>query len=205
MSATPAVRHVPRLLLLVAALCVPVVAHAGTPDATASRLVVTENGETHRLLLTGEAERNFLFFRVYAIAHYAEPSASRSLDSPAAVLADGSAKALVITFARTLRAGRIRNELATSLRRNARAGWIERAAASIDRFLGAIDRDARSGDRVVYYWLPGGRLIAEFNGERFFSAVDPAFARLLWAIWFGDDPVVDQEALLARIAAAGQA
>lgn len=204
MSATSSVRCFRCALLLVASLCVSALVQADDPDAVAVRLEFTENGETHRLLLTGEAKRNFLIFPVYSIAHYAQGSARGALTSPAAVLADGAPKALVIRFARRLRAARIREELATSLRRNARPAWIERATASIDRFLGAIDRDARSGDRVAYYWLPGGRLIAEFNGQRFFSAEDPDFARLLWAIWFGEDPVVDREALLARIPTAGR-
>jgi hypothetical protein len=117
--------------------------------------------------------------------------------TPATVIVDGPAKALSIHFARTLSMKRVREELRSSIQRNAQPQWLERAERTIDRFLAAIDRDVKAGDRLVYYWLPGGRIHAAFNGEVLFTAKDVLFARLIWLIWFGDDPVCDRDALLA--------
>ncbi len=154
--------------------------------------------ERQQLQFTGECARAFLIFRVYEIAHYAAIDDQPAL-TPEAVLADDRSKALVLRFQRDLGMERIRGEFARSLRRNAQPGWLEAADDTIERFLAAIDRGVTADDRLVFYWLEGGRLRVEFNDERSFVATDIAFARLLWSIWFGADPVCDREALLARL------
>ena len=172
-------------------------AFAGVEPALPTTMQITEQDITHQLDLTGTAERSFLFFHVYDIAHYAE-SAGPVPFSPDAVIEDGPAKALRITFARKLGVERIRDEFAKTLRRNARPQWLADAEQTIAAFIAAIDRDTRAGDQFALYWLAGGRVRAEFNGERAFAATDTAFAKLLWSIWFGADPVCDREQLLAR-------
>ena len=172
----------------------------------ASDLVYREGAETHRLAKTGETERVVLVFRVYDLAHYAAGVPGAPALSPATVVkSDGRAKAIAITFARKLGMKRIRSELSSSIRRNAEPGWLEEADDSLQRFLGSIDRDAQAGDRLVYYWLPGGRLRAEYNGEGFFSATDESFAKLIWSIWFGDEPACDRDGLLAQVTASVEA
>jgi hypothetical protein len=160
-------------------------------------LEFTGETRTYRMTLTGQAERKFLFFRVYDIAHYADSTMDPSDLTPETVIVDGPAKALSIHFARTLSMKRVREELRSSIQRNAQPQWLERAERTIDRFLASIDRDAEAGDRLVYYWLPGGRIHAAFNGEVLFTAKDVLFAKLIWLIWFGDDPACDRDALLA--------
>lgn len=178
-------------------LALTIGARASYAAAFAEELLYLEDGETHRLVLTGASERVVLFFDVYEIAHYAEPVGSAL--TPAAVLAEGLSKALVIVFDRKLSVARIRDEFAKSLRRNAQPGWLEQAAPSVEAFIRAIDRDAAPGDRLDFYWLSGGRLVATFNGEPAFSVTDSVFAKLIWSIWFGEDPVCDREELLARV------
>lgn len=197
MGLISALRRVSTATLLLALL-------TGTTSPGASGTAVFEpelefSGETgtYRMTLTGQAERKFLFFRVYDIAHYADPAMASQDLTPATVVVDGPAKAIAIHFARTLSMKRIREELRNSIRRNARPEWIERAEPTIERFLEAIDRNAEDGDRLVYYWLPGGRIRAAFNGELLFTAEDVMFAKLIWLIWFGEDPASDRDALLA--------
>lgn len=179
------------LLLAPAAQCLEV-------SAFPAALTVRAQGETHRLSLTGDAQRAFLIFPVYEIAHYADLDAGGA-PSLASVVSDGRAKALMIRFDRSLSVARIRDEFARSLQRNAQPRWLDAAADTIEAFMASIDRDVSRGDRLVFYWLPEGRLLAEFNGERAFAATDVAFAKLLWAIWFGDNPVCDRRELLARV------
>jgi hypothetical protein len=181
------------------------------------KLELTEAGVEHSLALTGAAERVFLVFRVYEMAHYHETgrgqheavrgqapgpdevsgSGAQQL-APEDVIADGPAKAITIRFKRRLDRDRIRAEFDKTIRRNARPEWLDRADPIVRDFVQAIDRDAQAGDELMYYWLEGGRLLAEFNGERFFSVADADFASLIWSIWFGADPVCDVDALLAR-------
>ena len=157
-----------------------------------------EAGSTHELVLTGYDRRHVFIFRVYEIAHYVDATHFSEL-TPPAVVEDGPAKAIAVTFARNLGVDLIRKEFEASIRRNAEEGWLEAAAPTLTAFMAAIDRDARKGDRLIFYWLDGGRVFVEFNGVREFEAKDPVFAKLIWSIWFGENPVCDREELLARL------
>ena len=184
-----------RLSWLTLTLALAFAAAAGARDP-ATAISVTEDGRTHELALTGRDERKVLIFRVYEIAHYAEME-GESPFSVGTVVADGPAKAISITFARRIGMNQIRDEFRSSLRRNAEPEWLVEAQKTLTEFMRAINRDAQKGDELVFYWLPGGRIYAEFNGEREFAATDMAFAKLIWSIWFGADPVCDREELLA--------
>lgn len=193
------------LAILVCTLLLPFGAAApvcaGSQAEFPRQLTVDAGGRTHELELTGLAERMFFIFRVYDMAHYIEASSMTSAAlTPRSILQDGPAKAIAIVFARTLGQEQIRKEFDRSLRRNARAEWLEKAGTTIRRFTASIDRDATEGDRLIFYWLPDGRVLAEFNGQRVFTADEPAFAKLVWSIWFGRDPVCDVDDLLASSA-----
>jgi hypothetical protein len=190
-------RHTPVITLVLMMLAAAPSPQAFGEATFEPTLEFTDQNRTYRMMLTGHAQRQFLFFRVYDIAHYADSTMDPSNLTPETVTVDGPAKALSIHFARTLSMKRVRKELRSSIRRNAQPEWLERAERTIDRFLAAIDRDAQAGDRLVYYWLPGGRVHAAFNGEVLFTAKDVLFAKLIWLIWFGDDPACDRDALLA--------
>lgn len=168
------------------------------PELPAALAMVSE-GESYRLDYTGRAERIFLFFKIYEIAHYAQ---SVEGSEPAltfdTVLSDPRPKAILVRFNRTLGRDRIRDELDQSLRRNAQDDWLQEAQGTIDAFMAAIDRDATAGDALIFYWLPGGKLSVEFNGEPAFATTDNAFAKLIWSIWFGADPACEREGLLAE-------
>jgi hypothetical protein len=156
-----------------------------------------DEGEVHQLALTGADERVFLIFSVYEIAHYSGADAPKGVDS---VVEDGPIKALAISFSMSLSHEQVHTEFDKSLRRNADPAWLEAAAPTIDAFMASIDRGAETGDQLVFYWLEGGRVFVEFNGERAFAATDTAFAKLVWSIWFGEDPVCDADELLAGVA-----
>lgn len=191
------VRRTPAITLVLMMLAATSSPQAFGKASFEPTLEFTGETRTYRMMLTGQTKRRFLFFRVYDIAHYADSTMDPSDLTPETVIVDGRAKAIAIHFVRTLSIKRIREELRNSIQRNARPDWLERAERTTDRFLAAIDRDAEAGDRLVYYWLPGGRIHAEFNGEVLFTAKDVLFARLIWLIWFGDDPACDRDALLA--------
>jgi len=163
--------------------------------------VLQDRAVERTLTLTGQDRRVFLVFNVYDIAHYAEPGAP--LEEPGALLRDGAAKAIAIRFSRNIGRDRVRRELRKTLQINAQPAWLEEAQETIDAFVAAIDRDAREGDQLVYSWLEGGRLRAEFNGEPFFEVEDEVFAKLIWSIWFGEEPVCDTDKLLARVPGKG--
>ncbi|WP_439107933.1 chalcone isomerase family protein [Congregibacter sp.] len=188
-------------MCLVAALFNPLrVAGASSAEPPAT-LSTRSDGTNYNLRYTGRAERVFLFLKIYEIAHYAARADGAAL-SFETVITDQRPKAILIRFERKLGRDRIREELAKSLRKNAQENWLEDAGASVDAFMAAIDRDANAGDQLVFYWLPEGKLMVEFNGEPSFETKDLAFAKLIWSIWFGDDPACEREGLLAQAASA---
>ncbi|MEM1230606.1 MAG: chalcone isomerase family protein [Pseudomonadota bacterium] len=188
------------LLLLLAAWGGSQSALASGTEPFPPVLTIADGDEQRQLALTGNDRRVVLIFRVYDIAHYAESSDLAPM-SVANVIDDGPAKAISIRFLRKLRVNQIRQEFDASLRLNGQPEWLEAAQPTIDAFLAAIDRDASKGDRFSIVWLDGGRLFAEFNGERAFEASDTAFAKLIWSIWFGEEPVCDRDKLLAELTA----
>ena len=190
-----------RAALFLCTLALSLTARAGGDAQFPPQLSFDDQGVTHELELTGKAERVVLIFRVYDIAHYTEQSHYHDL-SPETVVADGPSKAIVINFARNLSQNQIRDEFDKSLRKNAEPEWLEAAGPTIDRFVNAIDRDANKGDQLVFYWLEGGQIYTDFNGERAFEVADESFAKLVWSIWFGAEPACDRDELLARSATA---
>ena len=174
-------------------------ASASAAASFAPRLDVVEEGVAHELTFTGEDKRQFLLFSVYSIAHYAELPAAGDASPTTKIVSDGPAKAISIRFSRKLSRDLVRHELRKTLQRNAESQWLVDAKDTIEGFIEAIDRGTVAGDRLTYFWLPGGRLIAEFNDERFYTVEDLAFAKLIWSIWFGANPVCDTAKLLAEL------
>lgn len=188
------------VLVVTAALINPIAAASGASAGLPLTLDTRVDDTDYELIYTGRAERVFLFFKIYQVAHYADGSNKQPL-SFETVITDERPKAILVRFDRKLDRERIREELAKSLRRNAREEWLRDADVSITAFINAIDRDAEVGDELVFFWLPEGRLLVEFNGKLSFEVNDAAFAKLIWSIWFGEDPACEREGLLAETAA----
>lgn len=194
--------RLPAFLVVFTLISAATTVHARESPGFPPTLSAYADGATYELTFTGQAERTFLIFKVYDIAHYVE-TLGRLVISQDNVMTDGPAKAIMITFARELGQEQIRKEFDKSIRRNAQPEWLDEANTTIAAFMAAIDRDALEGDRLVFYWFEGGRVVAEFNGQRAFGATDAAFAMLIWSIWFGDKPACDRRELLALSTVSG--
>lgn len=169
-------------------------------DVFPPALEVGDPGGKVELTLTGTAERNVLFIQVYKMAHYLQTDFCRpgAVDT-ATLFSDEAAKHIRMKFMRDLPYEKIRGELRKSMERNAEAAWLEEAAPSVERFLAAIDRDAKKEDQFTLTWLPGGKTVAQYNNQESLVFDDPSFARVLWSIWFGEQPVVSRDDLLEEI------
>jgi hypothetical protein len=187
------------LAILVAAsgVCAETIRERATGAEFPASVGFVHAGREYDLRLTGLAVRRVAFFKVYGMAHYAEAPDGRSgralLDH---VLSDGTAKQVTLHFARDIDGQRISESLVDSLRRNASEDALRDAQGGIERFAEAVRHDVRKGERFTVRWLPGGTTVCLFNGQQILVLHDIMFGRLLWAIWFGDRPVVDRDALL---------
>ncbi len=145
-----------------------------------------------RLYKTGETQRNFLFFPIYRMSHYAQ-----SLSGNRSILDWQGTKAVRLEFLRELKGDRIRDDFLNTLRARAPGESWESIRASAHAYCAPFSRgNVRSGDRFSVIWFPDGTLVSRFNGIILAKIDDPRFARVLWSIWVGENSIVDRDALL---------
>lgn len=157
-----------------------------------------EEGREYRLTATGVAARRVLFFDVYGMAHYLQEG---EIADEQALLAqvrdDGLAKQASLQFARDLRADQIAETLRQTYAENAGPERLRETEGVLESFLTAIRKDVVEGERFVLRWLPGGRVMALYDGRVVSDLRSATFAEVLWSMWFGDRPIVDRAGLLA--------
>ena len=179
----------------------PLVANAAEEEFPPS-VKFTHDGRERVLDLTGEAKRNFLVFKVYRMAHYlesgADPGAAEEIPLER-IFSNEVAKQVTLRFLRDLPKEKIQNEMRKSILKNTKPEWLKTGATSLERFIKAIDRDVAKDDQFSIRCLPGGKTIAYYNEEESLVIDDPAFAKMLWSMWFGDKPVVRTADLVNRM------
>jgi hypothetical protein len=160
-------------------------------------LTIADKGKQYNMARTGTADRKFLVFHVYEMAHYMEQEAVQGQEPTMEQMLEGrKAMHIRMRFVRDLPCEKIQAELKKSMLRNAQESWIENSEAEIETFLNSIDRDANKDDVLTLSWFPDGRTVAAFNGEPAMDIHSADFARILWSIWFGEKPVVKRQDLL---------
>ncbi len=158
-------------------------------------------GAEHVLRLTGAALRRKFFFKIYAMAHYMEDGKEKSsAEALHAVLTDGKAKQIVIEYVRFFGGDKMRDTLREGFQKNTTPAEYREIRPVADPFCDYFgDKAIRNHDRAVLRWLAGGTVVAIFNGKEIATIRNRVFARALWSIWFGDQPVVNRERLIQRM------
>jgi Chalcone isomerase-like len=169
-----------------------------TGIAFPSKVRFSQDGEDHRLRLTGTAARTQWFFRVYAIAHYLQTPKGAGLFDPKNLLTDGPAKQMTIQYARNVPARKITRILREDFELNTTPSEYREIETYVEQMLAYFVRPVKKGDVFVMRWLSGGRVYLELNGQKLGDVKSVLFARTLWAIWFGEHSVVDPKALMAQ-------
>jgi hypothetical protein len=163
-------------------------------------LLVEYIDQQRTLRQTGNTVRRQLFLQIYAMAHYLEGA---PLDTDASVYSSvidaPGIKQITMIFLRSLSAEQIQESLSSGLKANASSERYERIRPDIAKFMAAINDDVRRSDEFVLRWYPDGTMDAFFQGDRISSISNAEFAKTMWAIWFGEDSVVDRAALVTRL------
>lgn len=161
------------------------------------QVAVSDGDREVSLDKTGEAERHKFFFHVYNMAHYSEsPCESDNL------LSDGETRSIRIEFSRDISCDRIRDDFWSTMRDRHSRAEMALIAPTLEEFCAPIQGEVKEGDDFELVWWPGGRIVSYFNGRELSRVENEAFARALWAIWFGEDSVVDRNDLLALVPSA---
>ena len=172
-----------------------------TEKSFPAEVKLTYNAKEYTLHCTGLAVRKKFFFKVYGMAHYIEGMNTIKNEKEAypIILTDGTAKQIMMSFARDVDAKSMRDAYKDGFKENTKEADRKELQPLIDQFLGYFTKDVKENDQFIFRWMPDGTIVVIINEEEKPAISSKLFARTLWSIWFGEDSVVDREDLVERM------
>lgn len=158
-------------------------------------------GKPFKLQITGEATRKKFFVSVYSVAHYLQEGApmASGANKIQTILDEDTAKQLTFKWVRTVEAAKVKEGYDESFKKTLSPFEYAQLQNEITHFLSYFNQEVKKGDEQVLRWLPGGSIEVIIKGNKVGTISNPAFAKALWSIWFGDKSVVDREKLVSLL------
>lgn len=152
-------------------------------------ITITTDAGDQVLKATGTAlrEKTMLKVDVYTIASYVPETASLGADPAAAIWNLDAAKRLRMDLRRSFSREKLINAFREVIEKN--YPDISPFAEDMKTFEAYFTRDAKSGDVILFTYLPGVGVTTELNGEVKGTIANPKFVEALWSVWFGREPV----------------
>lgn len=162
----------------------------GTDQKFPEQIAIKAAGESVTLKALGSGLRKKLMFKVYEGVLYADVNATLGADPYDALINGDFAKRVELHFVRDVDGGKIRETyeegFAKTLPADAMTPELEKDKAT---FLGFFtDAGVKDGQTIEITWMPGFGLYVMMPGRPCAPIADPAFAKALFAIWFGPNP-----------------
>lgn len=165
-----------------------------------SRLERKEGETLYELKATGATSRSFFVVKVYSVAHYMANSPLELHENPFdGVLDSKGPKQLTMRWLRPLELSKIQDTYYETFDKAFTEDQKDAFRSDIEKFIASYDRDVRKGDEHVLYWTNAGDLQIWYDGKLMGEIHNPAFARLVWSLWFGPKSVVDRSKLVAAV------
>lgn len=141
----------------------------------------------------GLREKTMLKVDVYTIVSYVDGAVALGADPATTILSLDAPKRLQMDLRRGFSREKLVGAFVESIERN----YADRGpfAADLEVFLAYFQRDAQTGDKIVFEYVPKVGLTTSLNGEVKGVIGNVAFVQALWSGWFGKYPV---DAQLAR-------
>jgi len=154
----------------------------------------TAGGKTLVLNGVGLREATVLMVDVYVAGLYVEEKTT----DPAAILAPGATKRLVMTFVRSVGREKLAEAWTEGFDKN--AGDKRQALASALATLNAAMTDVKKDDTIALTYLPDSGVTVSVRGKDAAVIAGDDFQRVLYSIWLGPNPpnVGLREGLLGR-------
>jgi hypothetical protein len=153
------------------------------------RIAVETPAGPAALVATGAGlrEKTVMKVDVYTIVSYVDEVAVLGPTPAATILTLDAPKRLQMD----LRRGFSRDKLVGAFVETIDRNYPDRAAfaADLETFLAYFQRDAQSGDKIVFDYAPQIGLTTSLNGETRGVITNFAFVTALWSVWFGEHPV----------------
>ncbi|MFZ0861491.1 MAG: chalcone isomerase family protein [Candidatus Sulfotelmatobacter sp.] len=154
--------------------------HAGNLAGVTMPDTIPVGGTT--LVLNGMGLRTKFMVKVYVAGLYLE---QKSSDAGAILQADAP-KRIVMQFVHGASKSQIANAFDDSFNDNA-ADARKAMKADIDKLLGALE-PVKSGDQMVFTYVPGTGTTFTINGNEKLTIAGKAFGPVLFSVWLGPKP-----------------
>lgn len=134
------------------------------------------------LVLNGMGIRTKYMVKVYVAGLYLEQKSSDSN----AIINSNAPKEIVMKFLHGASKSQMTDAFDESFSNNT-PDARKTMKADIDRLLAALDA-VKAGDEMTFSYVPGTGLSLAINGQNKVTIADPAFAPVLFSVWFGPKP-----------------
>lgn len=172
----------------------------GSKEEFPRKITIEYQGTPVNLQLTGEATRKKFFVSVYDVAHYLQEGVAIAPGSKFQDILNARAvKELAFKWVRTVEAAKVKEGYEESFKKTLSPNEYTQLQNQIEQFLGFYDQGVTKGDEQALRWFPDGKIEVIIKGNSVGTINNPAFAKALWSIWFGDKPVVDREKLVSLL------
>jgi hypothetical protein len=169
-------------------------AYAGTLEGVTLPDREEVGGSTLVLNGMGLREATVLMVNVYVAGLYLPEKTT----DPAAILAPGEPKRLVMSFVRSVGKEKLSDAWSEGFEKNA-GGDAAEVASGLTALNGAME-DVKKGDAIVLTYLPGSGTTVTVKGKEAATIPGEAFQKVLFSVWLGAHPpnVGLREGLLGR-------
>jgi hypothetical protein len=134
------------------------------------------------LVLNGMGIRTKYMVKVYVGGLYLE---QKSSDAAAIIKADAP-KQIVMKFLHGASKSQMTDAFDDGFKDNA-PDALKTMKPEIDQLLGGLDA-VKTGDTMVFTYVPGTGSTMSINGQNKVTIADPAFAPVLFSVWLGPKP-----------------
>lgn len=154
----------------------------------------------YELQATGTAVRKKFVFKVYGMIHYMQnaPRGNKE-DIFNTILKDNFAKQITLDFARDVGSDKIKDAFRSSFSKNTTEKEVQEIQPLLDKFLEYFNSDVKKDEQYILRWLPDGTVVAIVQGIEYPVITNITFAKTLWAIWFGEDSIVNRDDLISLL------
>jgi Chalcone isomerase-like len=142
----------------------------------------TEQVGGKTLVLNGLGLRTKFMVKVYVGGLYLE---HKSSDANSIIKSD-EPKQIVMKFLHSASKSQMSDAFDDSFRDNT-PDALKTMKPDIDRLLGALE-PVKSGDEMVFTYLPGTGTTLAINGKEKLTIAGPAFGQVLFSVWLGPKP-----------------
>lgn len=142
----------------------------------------TEQVTGKTLVLNGMGIRTKYMVKVYVGGLYLE---QKSSDANAIIKSEGP-KQIVMKFLHGASKSQMTDAFDEGFRNNS-PDAMKTMKAQIDQLLGGLDA-VKTGDTMVFTYVPGTGCSLAINGQNKVTIADPAFAPVLFSVWLGPKP-----------------